>query len=112
MEIGRVCVKIAGRESGEKVAVVDVIDKNFVVIAGHNVKRRRCNLRHLQPLEKSLDIKQGASAEEVNKALRAAFPEEFKPALPKKVEKTVPKEKKAVPKKKAQKEKEGKQRYG
>jgi large subunit ribosomal protein L14e len=104
MEIGTVCTKLAGRETGEKVVVIDNIDKNFVVIAGPNVKRRRCNLRHLRPLEKSLDIKQGASAEEVNKALRAAFPEEAKPAPPKKVEKK-PKEKAAkVPKKKARKE--------
>lgn len=79
MKIGNVCVKIAGRESGEKVAIVDAIDKNFVVIAGPNVRRRRCNLRHLKPLEKSLDIRQGAGEGEVNKALRAAFPEEAKP---------------------------------
>jgi len=92
MEVGTVCVKIAGRESGEKVAIVDVIDKNFVVIAGLNAKRRRCNLRHLRPLEKSLDIKQGAGDKEINKALRAAFPEEAKPAPPKKVKKKAMKE--------------------
>ncbi len=98
MKIGNVCVKIAGRESGEKVAIVDAIDKNFVVIAGPNVRRRRCNLRHLKPLEKSLDIRQGAGEGEVNKALRAAFPEEAKPALPKKIEKPAPKAEILAPK--------------
>lgn len=110
MEIGMTCVKLAGREAGEKVVVVDSVDKNFVIVAGPNVNRRRCNLRHLKPLGKLLDIKQGASDGEINKALRAAFPEEATPALPKKIEKPAPKveEKKEkvakAPKKKAKKE--------
>ncbi|MBI5253601.1 MAG: 50S ribosomal protein L14e [Euryarchaeota archaeon] len=105
MKIGNVCVKIAGRESGEKVAIVDAIDKNFVVIAGPNVRRRRCNLRHLKLLEKSLDIRQGAGEGEVNKALRAAFPEEAKPAPPKKIEKPAPKAEKPPKIKEKKKEK-------
>ncbi len=30
VEVGRVCMKLAGREAGKKCVVVDVIDKNFV----------------------------------------------------------------------------------
>lgn len=105
MEIGMACVKVAGREAGEKIVVVDSMDKNFVIIAGPNVKRRRCNLRHLKPLGVKLEIRQGAGEGEVNKALRAAFPEEAKPALPKKIEKPAPKAEKPPKIKEKKKEK-------
>ena len=45
IEVGRVCVKVAGRESGKKCVIVDVMDKSFVVVTGPKkvtgVKRRR-----------------------------------------------------------------------
>ncbi len=34
IEVGRVCVKLNGREAGRKCVIVDVIDKNFVLITG------------------------------------------------------------------------------
>ncbi|MEE0489981.1 KOW motif-containing protein, partial [Methanosphaera stadtmanae] len=43
IEKGRVCVKIAGRETGKKCVIVDVIDENFVEIVGNEVKNKRCN---------------------------------------------------------------------
>jgi large subunit ribosomal protein L14e len=72
VEIGRVCVKLAGREAGRKCVVVEKIDKNFVVIDSPVVKRRRCNIRHLEPLDVKIDIKEGASEKEVEKALKKA----------------------------------------
>jgi large subunit ribosomal protein L14e len=69
MEIGTVCVKFAGREAGEKCVVVDTIDKNFVMVDSPKIKRRRCNLRHLEPTDKKIKIKKGASSEEIKKAL-------------------------------------------
>ena len=68
-DIGRVCVKKTGREAGKKCVVVDVIDQNFVLIDGE-VKRRRCNILHLEPTAQKLDIKKGASTEEVKAALK------------------------------------------
>lgn len=68
MEVGRVCVKIAGRESLKKCVIVKVLDNKFVMIDGQ-VKRRRCNISHLEPLQEKLDIKEDASTEEVKKAL-------------------------------------------
>ena len=47
IEVGRVCVKIAGREAGEKCAIVEIIDENFVEVVGEAVKNRRCNIAHL-----------------------------------------------------------------
>ncbi len=71
IEIGRVCVKTAGREAGKICVIVDILDKNFVIVDGL-VKRRRCNIKHLEPTEKKVDIERGASTEEVRLALDAA----------------------------------------
>jgi len=76
IEIGRVCVKIAGREAGRKCVIVDIIDDSFVLITGPKsltgVKRRRVNIKHIEPLDKVIDIPKGASDEEVLKAVAAA----------------------------------------
>ena len=66
-EVGRVCVKLAGRDAMLKCVVVEVIDKNMVLIDGET-RRRKCNIDHLEPLEQKIDIKKGASHEEVKKA--------------------------------------------
>jgi large subunit ribosomal protein L14e len=64
LEIGRLCVKIAGRDSRLKCVIVDVIDDNYVLIDGET-RRRKCNIRHLEALDKTLDLKKGAAHEEV-----------------------------------------------
>lgn len=73
IEVGRICVKISGREAGRKCVIVDIIDENFVIITGpksiSGVKRRRCNINHLEVLDKKINISKGASDEEVYKAL-------------------------------------------
>lgn len=68
IEVGRVCVKTLGREAGRRCVVVDIIDQNFVIIDG-DVKRRRCNIKHLEPLPIKLNIKPGADTVEVVKAM-------------------------------------------
>ncbi|NOZ59058.1 MAG: 50S ribosomal protein L14e [Euryarchaeota archaeon] len=75
-EVGRVCVKLAGREAGRKAVVVEQIDKNFVLVDSPWIKRRRCNVKHLEPLDVVLKIKKGASKEEIEKALKEAGIEE------------------------------------
>ncbi|MEM2917838.1 MAG: 50S ribosomal protein L14e, partial [Candidatus Bathyarchaeia archaeon] len=76
IEVGRICVKIAGREAGRKCIIVDVIDKNFVLVTGpknvNGVKRRRVNINHIEPTPEKIDIKRGASDEEILEALKAA----------------------------------------
>ncbi len=49
---GSVCVVKAGRHAGETVIVTKVIDENFVMAKGRNVKERRFNKRHLIPTGK------------------------------------------------------------
>lgn len=81
IEVGRICVKLNGREAGRKCVIVDLIDKNFVLITGpkeySGVKRRRTNVKHLEPTEESIEVKKGASDEEVakvaDKAKKAAY---------------------------------------
>ncbi len=74
IEIGRICVKSAGREAGRKCVIVDIVDKNFVVVTGPKkvteIKRRRVNAKHLEPLEDRIDIVKGASDSEVSDALK------------------------------------------
>ena len=65
MDIGRVCLKVQGREKGERCVVIDVIDRNYVIVTGPNVKRRRVNMNHIQPLNETVSIQRNASDEEV-----------------------------------------------
>ena len=72
IDIGRIAVVIAGRRAGQKVVVVDIIDKNFVLVTGaglNKVKRRRMNIKHIEPLPEKINIQRGASDEEVKSAL-------------------------------------------
>ena len=75
IEVGRVCVKVAGRESGRKCVIVDVMDKSYVVVTGPKkvtgVKRRRVNINHVAPTEDTIQIKRGASDDEVTQMIKA-----------------------------------------
>ncbi len=75
-EIGRVCLKIAGREAGRYCVIVNRIDDNFVTVTGPrnltDVKRRRCNVNHLEPILDVLKIKADATDESVLKAYQEA----------------------------------------
>jgi large subunit ribosomal protein L14e len=67
-EIGRICVKLAGRDAGMKCVIIDILDHNTALIDGQT-RRRKCNLRHLEPLNESVEIKKNASFSEITKAL-------------------------------------------
>lgn len=69
IEIGRVCIKTTGREAGKKAVVVKLVDKNYALIDGKNVRRRKCNLLHLFPTEQKLEIKENAQHADVIKLL-------------------------------------------
>jgi large subunit ribosomal protein L14e len=73
IEVGRICVKTRGREAGKKCVIVDIIDDKFVLVTGpkkvNGVKRRRSNIKHLEPTENKIELKAGASDDEVMEAL-------------------------------------------
>lgn len=52
------------------------MDKSFVLVTGPKkitgVKRKRVNLNHVMVLEDKLDLKRGATDEEITSALEAA----------------------------------------
>jgi len=76
IEVGRICVKLTGREAGRRCIIVDVVDKNFVLVTGprkvSGVKRRRVNVNHLEPTQAKIAIKRGATDEEVTEVLTVA----------------------------------------
>ncbi len=69
MDIGRVCLKVKGREQGERCVVLDVVDRNFVIVVGPNVKRRRVNMNHIRPLDEVVPLQRNATDEEAIAAL-------------------------------------------
>jgi len=64
LEIGRLCVKTAGRDAMENCVVIKIIDKNTVLIDG-NTRRKNVSILHIEPLNKVLEIKEGAETKEV-----------------------------------------------
>lgn len=76
IEIGRICVKTYGREAGKKCVIVDIIDKNFVLVTGpksiNKMKRRKANVNHVEPTQEKIEIKRGAADEEIVEVLKSA----------------------------------------
>ncbi len=81
IEIGRICVKTSGKELGRKCVIIDIIDKNFVLVTGPKeltgVKRRRATIKHVEPLTEKIEIEKGADDEQVLKAIEKAGKTEF-----------------------------------
>jgi large subunit ribosomal protein L14e len=81
IEVGRICVKLTGREAGKKCVIVDVVDKNFALITGPKtltgIRRRRTNVDHLEPTNEMVELKKGATDDEIEKALSKAKKTKF-----------------------------------
>ncbi len=75
-EAGRVCVMTMGREAGSLCIVIEKKDESYVLVTGprqlSGVKRRNCNIRHLEPLETILTIAADADDEAIEKAIEEA----------------------------------------
>lgn len=70
-EIGRVVIKTSGRDSGNIAVIADVLEGNYALIDG-NVRRKRCNVKHLEPLKETLKIKKNESHDNIIKAMKQA----------------------------------------
>ena len=68
LDIGRVCMKIAGRYSNKIAVVIKKLDDNHVLIEG-NVRRKKCNIKHLEPLNKILKIKEEETGDNIRELL-------------------------------------------
>ncbi len=71
MEIGRVCLKLAGRDAGQFAVVLSEPDGSFVLVDG-NVRRKRCNIKHLEPTHTLLKLRENASTPDVLGAMESA----------------------------------------
>ena len=71
-DIGRICVKTMGRESGYYCVIVDIIDKNYLLIDGLQVRRRRVNYKHIEPTTDVIDIQKGADHNAVEAGIKKA----------------------------------------
>jgi len=66
-EVGRLCVKIAGRDAGRTCVVVEAVGNGYVIVDG-DVRRKKVNIKHLEPLDKTVNVKSKASSADVKKA--------------------------------------------
>ena len=66
-EVGRLCVKIAGRDAGRTCVVVEAVGNGYVIVDG-DVRRKKVNIKHLEPLDKTVSVKSKASSADVKKA--------------------------------------------
>jgi len=106
IEVGRVCIKLAGRDAKLYCVITEVLDKTYVMIDGQT-RRRKCNMAHLEPLSKTLNIKAKASHEDV----KVAFKEmnvEIVDSVKKEKKSEKPKQKRKVPAVKKEKKEKAK----
>jgi len=95
IEIGRMVVKTAGRDARKQAVIVEIVEDNYVIIDGQT-RRKKCNIKHLEPLDKKIDIQKGAN--------HTTIITEFK-KLGIEIKETKPKEKTQRPKKQKLKKK-------
>lgn len=104
MEVGRLCLKIAGRDANQQCVIVDVIDNSYVMIDGQT-RRKKCNMKHLEPLNKVLKLRKNASHDTVVKAFKEELNIEIKESKKKEKKADKPVKKRKVKAKKEVKKK-------
>jgi len=100
IEVGRLVVKTNGRDAGKIGVIVEKIDNTYVLIDGQ-VRRRKCNIAHIELLAKKISIKPKATTDTIKKELKKLGIEvkTTKPKTPKERQKKQRKVKKKEPKK-------------
>ena len=73
-QVGMLCIKTRGRDAGRNCVIVDLIDRHHVLVTGPKkltgVRRRKVNVKHLDPSGVLLKLEKGASDVHVEKALQ------------------------------------------
>jgi large subunit ribosomal protein L14e len=67
--IGRICVKLAGRDAGKKCVVLSEEKEGKVLIDGAT-RRREVNIKHLEPINETVSIEAGSDTSAVASALK------------------------------------------
>ena len=69
VNIGDICIKTFGKETGKKCIVIEIMDKNFVLITGPKeitgVKRRRSSVKHILSTGEKVKINANLSDKEL-----------------------------------------------
>lgn len=106
IDTGRVCMKLVGREAGKYCVILKKIDDNYVMIDG-DVRKRKCNLKHLELIDVVLNVKATATKADILKLLKSTgFVKEIKKEKTKKEKKPKPVKKRVLKFKKKQEEKQ------
>lgn len=69
IETGSICYKTHGRDSGKKVIIVETPKEKFAVVEGIRRKKRKCNISHLLPTGKKVELPKTHTQEDIRKAL-------------------------------------------
>ncbi len=70
-KIGRVCMKIAGRDAGKLGVIISPVENGYVLVDGE-VRRKKFNIKHLSLINTTVDITENAPHDEVILALKKA----------------------------------------
>ncbi len=66
LAVGRLVVKIAGRDAGRTGVIVSILDEKNVLIDG-GTRRKKANVNHLELLAQTIELKDNATHDEVKK---------------------------------------------
>lgn len=66
LTVGRLVVKIAGRDAGRTGVIVSILDEKHVLIDG-GTRRKKANVNHLELLAQTIELKDNATRDEVKK---------------------------------------------
>lgn len=69
-EIGRLCIKLAGRDANKRCIIIDNLENGYVLIDG-STRRKKCNIKHLEPLDQKFKIKKNATKSEIIKIFKS-----------------------------------------
>jgi large subunit ribosomal protein L14e len=72
LDVGRVCVKVRGRDAGGLCVVLEVPHEGRVLVDGVGVRRRKVSVLDLEPTPSVLSVKKDASTDSVVKELDEA----------------------------------------
>jgi large subunit ribosomal protein L14e len=64
LEIGRIVIKLAGRDARGVGVIIEKIDDSFVVIDGA-VRRKKVNIKHIEPLPKKINVNKNTTKKEI-----------------------------------------------
>lgn len=67
-EVGKLVLKIAGRDAGKVGIVLSPVKDGKILIDGL-VRRKEVSIKHVVPMSKAVKIKENASSEDVKKEL-------------------------------------------